>query len=253
MAVAQVKNLMAEMKLKGMLAGLDKCLADATTESWSHAELLDSLIQSEYDFRESRRITNKIKAAKLKIQPSLEDFDFTAKRSITKTQIKDLYQLKWLSQGRPVLIIGQTGVGKTFIAQALALHACRNKHSALFMNLTTLLENLMLARSSGTYLKFRDKIAKPSLLVIDDFGMRKLNATEAQDLCEIIEERSINKSTVITTQLPLDHWAEVIPDPVINDAIIDRLIHGAVTLKITGESYRKVKAKKLDTGDTMQH
>ena len=113
------------------------------------------------------------------------------------------------------------------------------------MNLTTWLENLALARSSGTYLRYREKLAKPDVLILDDVGMRKLTATEAQDLCEILEERSFGKSTVFTTQLPLEHWAEVIADPVIADAIRDRLQHTALILTITGESYRGVKARKL--------
>jgi DNA replication protein DnaC len=144
-----------------------------------------------------------------------------------------------------VLLIGQTGVGKTFIAQAAGLHACACGKSVLYMTLTTWLENLALARSSGTYLRYRDKLAKPDLVILDDMGMRKLSATEAQDLCELLEERSINKSTLFTTQLPLDHWSEVIGDPVIADAIRDRLEHSALAIHITGESYRGVKARKL--------
>ena len=153
--------------------------------------------------------------------------------------------LHWLSDARPVLLIGQTGVGKTFLAQALGLHACAKGKSVLYMTFTTWLENLALARSAGTYLKFRDKCAKPDAVILDDFGMRKLTATEAQDLCEILEERSIAKSTIFTTQLPLDHWSEVIADPVIADAIRDRLQHSALTINSTGESYRGVKARKL--------
>ena len=106
------------------------------------------------------------------------------------------------------------------------------------MTFTTWLENLALARSAGNYLKFRDKCAKPDASIWDDFGMRKLTATEAQDLCELLEERSIDKSTVFTTQLPLDHWGEVIGDPVIADAIRDRLEHSALRIPIAGESYR---------------
>jgi len=165
--------------------------------------------------------------------------------SISKTQIKDLYSLHWLADARPVLLIGQTGVGKTFLAQALGLHACSSGKAVLYMTFTTWLENLALARSAGTYLKFRDKCAKPDAIILDDFGMRKLTATEAQDLCELLEERSIDKSTVFTTQLPLDHWGEVIGDPVIADAIRDRLEHAALRITITGESYRGVKARKL--------
>lgn len=111
-------------------------------------------------------------------------------RSISKAQIKELYSLQWLSEGRPVLLIGQTGLGKTFIAQAAELHACACGKSVLYMTVTTWLENLALARSSGTYLRYRDKLARPDLLIFDDFGMRKLSSTEAQDLCEILEARS---------------------------------------------------------------
>lgn len=143
------------------------------------------------------------------------------------------------------MLIVQIGVGKSFIAQAIALQVCQHGKSALYMSVTTWLENVALARSSGTYLRFRDKLAKPDVLVLDDVGMRKMTATEAQDLCEILEERSIAKSTVFTTQLPLDHWAEVIADPVIADAISDRLQHAALTVTITGESYRAVIARKL--------
>jgi DNA replication protein DnaC len=116
------------------------------------------------------------------------------------------------------------------------------------MTVTTWLENLALARSSGTYLRYRDKLARPDVLILDDMGMRKLSSTEAQDLCEILEERSIGKSTMFTTQLPLDHWSEVIADPVIADPIGDRLEHAALTIHIIGESYRGVKLANLPAG-----
>jgi len=245
MSTAIAKNLMAEMKLLGMLAAFDKTLSDATRDQSSHSELIDTLLQAECDYRQERKTGNRIKAAKFTLRSAFEDIDFTANRSISKTQIKELYSLQWLRDARPVLLIGPTGVGKTFLAQAAGLHACACSKSVLYMTLTTWLENLALARSSGTYLRYRDKLAKPDLVILDDFGMRKLSATEAQDLCELLEERSINKSTLFTTQLPLDHWSEVIGDPVIADAIRDRLEHSALAIHITGESYRGVKARKL--------
>jgi len=185
MSTAIARNLMAEMKLAGMLAAFDKTVTDATLEQVSYTESFDAL-----------------------------------------------------------LLIGQTGVGKSFITQAIALQVCQHGRSALYMNLTTWLENLALARSSGTYLRYRDKRAKPDVLILDDVGMRKLTATEAQDLCEILEERSFGISTMFTTQLPLEHWAEVIADPVIADAIRERRQHTARTITITGESYRGVKDRK---------
>ena len=247
MSIAIAKNLMADMKLLGMLAAFDKVVAEATRDQTSYSELLDALLQAEADYRQERKTSNRIKTAKFTLRPAFEDIDFTASRSITRAQIKELYSLQWLHDARPVLLIGPTGVGKTFLAQAIGLHACACGNAVAYMTLTTWLENLALARASGTYLRFRDKIAKPDLLIIDDFGMRKLSPTEAQDLCELLEERSINKSTLFTTQLPLEHWSDVIADPVIADAIRDRLEHSALQIQITGESYRGVKARKLAT------
>lgn len=246
MGYAQVANLMAEMRLDGMLSSLKETMNLAMQNQWSHTELIDTLIQAEYDCREKRKTERLLKNSRLKTRPALEDIDLTAKRSITRTQIKELYTLSWLEQGRPLLIIGPTGVGKSFVAQALGHHACRRKIASLFMTFANLLEHQALARTAGTYIKFRDRLIRPELLILDDFGLRKLNSTQAQDFCEILEERSENKSTIITTQLTIDHWTEVIEDPVIADAIIDRLIHSSIKIIMKGESYRKIKAKKLD-------
>jgi DNA replication protein DnaC len=246
MSLAQAKNLMQEMKFKGMLYSVERLIDEATEKDWSHDEFVNGLLQAEYDYKKEISIENKIKLSKLRLKPELEDFDYSVRRNLTKTQVKDLYSLNWLRQGKPIIMIGSTGVGKTFFAQALGLHACRNNFNSLFMDITTLLENLTLARASNSYLRFKEKVSKPELLILDDFGLRKFSSIEAQDFCEIIEARSINKSTIITTQLPFQNWCEVLPDPVIADAIIDRLIHGSLILEIKGETYRKVKASKLD-------
>ena len=245
MSIAIAKNHLAEMNLLGMLAVFDQTLAEATRDKSSYSELLNSLLQAEADHRRERKTANRIKVARFTQRPAFEDFDFTAKRSITRTEIKEIYALGWLNDARPLLLIGPTGVGKTFIAQAIGLHACASGKSVLYMNVTTLLENLTIARSSGTYLRYREKLAKFDLIILDEMGMRKFTATEAQDLCEIIEERSFNKSIAFTSQSPVAHWNEVIADAVIFDAIRDRLEHSALTINITGETYRGVKARKL--------
>jgi len=182
MSTAVAKNLMAEMKLLGMLAAFDQALTNATRDQTGCSEFVDTLLQAETDYRQEKRTGNRIKVAKFAMRSAFEDIDFTASRSITKAQIKDLYSLQWLNEGRPVLFIGQTGVGKTFLAQAVGLHACACGRSVLYMTVTTWLENVALARSSGTYLRYRDKIAKPDVLILDDMGMRKMSSTEAQDL-----------------------------------------------------------------------
>jgi DNA replication protein DnaC len=245
MSTAIVKNQLAEMKLFGMLDVLENALAEATRSQLSGSELLNVLVQAEADYRQQRKTANRIKVAKFRGRPALEDFDYTAKRSLSRPQIKEIYSLSWLEDARPLVLIGPTGVGKTFVAQAAGLHACANGKSVMFTSITKWLENLNLARSSGTYLRYRDKLAKFDLIIFDEMGSRKLTATEAQDLCEILEERSDHKSVVFTSQLPLNHWSEVIADTVIADAIYDRLHHSALTIDVTGESYRGVKAKKL--------
>jgi DNA replication protein DnaC len=245
MSTALVKNQLAEMKLLGMLGVLDNALAAAIRDQLSGHELLNQLVQAEVDYRQRRKTANRIKTARFRDRPAFEDFDFTAKRSLTRPQIKEIQSLGWLDDARPLMLIGPTGVGKTFVAQAAGLHACASGKSVLFTSITKWLENLNLARASGTYLRYRDKLAKFDLIIFDEMGSRKLTATEAQDLCEILEERSSSKSVVFTSQLPLAHWSEVIADAVIADAIFDRLQHSALTIEVTGESYRGVKARKL--------
>lgn len=245
MSIAIVKNQLAEMKLLGMLGVLDDALAEVTRDQLSGNELLNQLVQAEVDYRQQRKTANRIKTARFRDRPAFEDFDFTAKRSLSRPQIKEIQSLGWLEDARPLMLIGPTGVGKTFVAQAAGLHACASGKSVLFTSITKWLENLNLARASGTYLRYRDKLAKFDLIIFDEMGSRKLTATEAQDLCEILEERSSSKSVVFTSQLPLGHWSEVIADTVIADAIHDRLQHSALTIEVTGESYRGVKARKL--------
>ena len=246
MGQAQAKNMMQELKLIGMLEAFEFALASATEGGLGHSDFFDLLLQAEYEWRQKRKTENRIKGSKLPHKWVFEDFDYTAGRSITKAQVKDLITLKWLDKGRPLLLIGQTGVGKSFIAEAASMQACRNGKTSLWMDISAFLEALSLSRTSGTYIKLRDKLSRPDVLVIDDFGMRKLTSTEAQDLCEVLEARSGAKSTIITTQLPLDHWEEVIEDAVIADAVKDRVRHSAINLTIKGPTYREVKAKKLD-------
>lgn len=246
MSAVLSRNLMAQLKLLGMAATFDRALKDATEQQWSGTELFNVLLQAESDYRCERKVKGLIKAAKFPLKSRLEDYDLTAKRSLTKTDIKDLASLEWLRQGRPVLLVGQTGVGKS----SIGMHACLAGHSALFWSVTQWLEELALARSSGTYLQWREKLTRPSVLVLDNFGSRKLTSMEAQDLCEILDARTGDKSTVFTTQLPLPHWSEVLGDPVISDAIRDRLDHAAMKFEIKGESYRAVLARQLKRAAT---
>jgi DNA replication protein DnaC len=247
MGQPQIRNLLQDLNLKGMVNAFDDLIQESTKSSWTGSELLDQLLQAEYNWREAQTAERKIKNSKLMRLPSLEDFDFEFSRKITKAQIRELYSLKWLEQSRCLVIAGPTGIGKTFVAEALGHYVCQRKKSVLFLSMSDLLEQQSLAHTSGSYLKFKAKIARYDLLILDDLGLRKLTTQEAHDFCEILKDRQGIKSVIITTQLPLKNWPEIFEDPVIADSIIDRLKHTSVKVIMDGPSYRGVQGKKFDT------
>lgn len=246
MNLISIRNQLQELSFSGMLRVIETDLELAIKNDWNYEELLSRLLQVEKEFRDEIFITRKIKAARFKKRASLEDFDWAIKRGITKQQVQELMTLKWVEQSRPLLIIGQTGVGKSYLAEAIGRYACNKKRSVLFKDSTELFLQIQEARRLNRYLTIRERLSRVDILIIDDFGMRKISSTEAQDLKELLEIRSLTKSTIFTTQLPLSHWKEVIEDEVIIEPIIDLLEHSSIKFEMRGESYRKIKAKKLD-------
>lgn len=246
MNLINIKNQLQELSFKGMLKVVETDLALAVKNEWGYEELLSRLLQVEKEFRDEVYIERKVKAARFKKRASLEDFDWVIKRGVTKQQVQELMTLKWLEQSRPLLFIGQTGVGKSYLAEAIGRHACNKKRSVLFKDSTELFLQIQEARRLNRYLTMRERLSRVDILIIDDFGMRKISSTEAQDLKELLEIRSLTKSTIFTTQLPLSHWKEVIEDEVIIEPIVDLLEHSSIKFEMRGESYRKIKAKKLD-------
>jgi len=243
--IEQTKKILSELKCHGMLSSLDLRLTEATSNGWGHSEFLSALSTDEKSYRDNRKTARRIKAAQFRTDASLERFDFTVRRSIVKTQIQDLMELRFLREPRNILILGQTGVGKTFLATAIGNHACRSGFTTLFIGVNHLIDRLALARADGTFLNFRDKLIRADLLILDDLGLKILPPETVQDLYDVLEERYQSKSTMITSQLPVANWKEVIEDAVVLEAILDRLIHGAVTLQVEGESYRKKLRKNV--------
>jgi len=237
--IEQTRNQLAQLKLHGVLATLDDRLREATSTGWGHVELLSALVQDEKLHRDSLKERARVRTARFRINASIDRFDFTAPRSITRAQVSDLARLSFVTEPRNLLIFGPTGVGKTFLASSLGFAACRAHFTTLFFGLHELIERLVLARVDGTWLKFRDRLSKCDLLIIDDVGLKKLEPTVVQDLYDVLEERQTLKSTIITSQLPLKNWKEIIDDPVILEAILDRLIHGSIQIQLDGDSYRK--------------
>ena len=247
MSIINLQQQMQELNLMGMLNTLETDLAIASKQDWSHQELLSRLLQSEKTHRDEQFIGKKVKQASFKRNAFLEDFDMNVKRGVSKSQLQELMSLNWLEYARPIVFVGQTGMGKSYLAEALGRYACSKRKTVLFKESTELFLMISEARRLNRYLTTRKRLSSFDILIIDDFGMRKLNSTEAQDLKELLELRAIGKSTFFTTQLPLNHWNEIIEDIVILEAIVDLVEHSAIKIEMKGEkTYREIKAKKLD-------
>lgn len=237
--IEQTKQVLTDLKCYGMLESMDMRMAQATSHGWGHVELLSAMVTDERTYRENQKIKRRIRLANFRTDACFERLDMTAKRNLSKTQVQDLMMLNFIKEPRNVVIIGPTGVGKTFLATALGNHACRSGFNVTFMGVHMLMERIMLSRADGSFLRFRERLAKVDLLILDDLGLKRLPPEIVQDLYDILEERYHTKSLIITSQLPVSNWKEIIEDPVAYEAIMDRVIHGAVVLTMNGESYRK--------------
>ena len=227
----------------GMLKALQEQMQMPDIEKLTFEERLGLLIDREMTERECRRLKTRLRKAKLRQNASVEDVDFRHPRKLDKTLFMQLAECRWLKEHHNLLIIGPTGVGKTYLACALAQKACRQGYSALYLRLPRLLYDLSIAKADGRYDKLLTAIGRADLLVLDDWGLDKFVKEQRHDLLEILEDRHGRRSTLVTSQLPVKHWHEIIADPTIADAILDRLVHNAYKLELTGDSMRKKQFK----------
>ena len=231
------------LRFTGMAKALMEQIALPDIEDLSFEERLGLLIDREMTEREDRRLKTRLRQARLKQNACIEDTDYRQPRGLDKSLILDLAQCQWIKKQLNLLITGPTGVGKTWIACALAQKACREGYSARYLRLPRLLQELPIAKGDGTYAKLLTRLAKIDVLILDDWGLSKLVAEQRRDLLEILEDRHDNRSTIVTSQLPLDKWHHIIGDPTLADAILDRLVHNAYKINLKGESMRKRKSK----------
>ena len=228
-----------ELRCPAMAKALVEQLASTEVQNLSFEERLGLLVDREITERHSRQLTNRLRRAKLRHAACIEDIDFRQPRGLDKDLILSLADGRWIREHLNCLITGPAGVGKTWLACALAHSACRSGHSASYRRLPRLLTELAIARADGRYPKLLASIAKTELLIIDDWGLAKLSAENRRDLLEIIEDRYGIRSTVVTSQLPVEKWHDVVGDPTLADAILDRLVHSAYQINLKGESMRK--------------
>ncbi len=230
------------LKFTGMAKALAEQMAMPDIEQLTFEERLGLLVDREFTEREDRRLTNRLRRAKLKHTACIEDIDYRHPRGLDKSLIRSLATCQWVREHLNILITGPTGVGKTWLACALTQKACREGYTALYLRLPRLLQELALARGDGRYPKLLTGLAKIHVLVLDDWGLAKLTAENRRDLLEILEDRHGVRSTLATSQLPIEKWHDIIGDPTLADAILDRLVHNAYKIDLKGESMRKTQA-----------
>jgi len=228
------------MRLNGMVEGLKAQEQDRTVNELNFLERFALLVDRQWSWRENQALARRLKAAKLKGAACIEDIDYRAPRGLDKTAVRALAKdSAWVRNHGNIFVIGPCGVGKSFLASALAQKACRDGYSALYLRAGALLRELALVRADGSLRHFLARLARIDVLVIDDWAMTPLNENERREIWEICEDRYQTRSTILTSQLPVARWHEQIGDPTIADGILDRLVHNAHRIEMRGESMRK--------------
>ena len=239
---------MQALGLAGMAVAYRQLAEQDDAAALSRDEWLGLMLDRELATRADKRLTNRLAAAKLRfVDACIEDIDFAARRGLDRRNTLQLAQGAWLKAHENLIVTGQTGTGKTWMACAFGRQAARLDHSVLYLRVPRLFEDLAMARLDGRFPRLVDKLARVQLLILDDWGTHSLNDQQRLDLLEIFEERYRRKSTLITAQLPVAQWHDMIGEPTIADAILDRIVHNAHRIGLEGDSMRKRKSVPLLT------
>ena len=243
MLVVPTLDGLRELRLEGMVKAFEEQIVSSDFAGLSFEERLGLLVDRELTVRRDRRLKNRLRKAKLRQMACMEDIDYSYSRGLDKSLMRSFATCQWLRDHLNILICGPTGVGKSFIACALGHRACLEGYSVFYCRASRLFRELLVARGDGRWAKLMHRIGKSHLLIIDDWGLSVLTEQEQMDLLEILEDRNTTASTLIASQIPVDRWHEVIRNPTLADAILDRLIHNAHRINLKGESMRKRKSK----------
>ena len=237
---------MRSLKLFAMVQALETQMGMKDIEEMNFTDRLGLLVDAELTSRENKRLQSRLRNAKLRLSACVEDIDVKAARGLDRIVVTSLATCDWLQQHQNVIVTGPAGAGKTYIACALAQKACRAGYTVFYERAPRLFQDLALAKADGRYHKIMTGLAKKDLVVIDDFALSPLTDEQRRDLLEIVEERYDRRSTLMASQIHNDYWHDIIGDPTIADAILDRLIHNAHKLNLKGETRRKPKGKTSD-------
>lgn len=239
----QTLSKMKQMKLHGMAGTFAANVETGKWEKYTADELISLLVEAEWDERHNRKFDLRLKSARFRYKASVEELSFDKGRNLDKNQIMRLADCEFIKRKENVLITGSTGIGKSYLASALGHHACEMGLKVLYQSTAKLFSRLKLAKADGSYLREITRLEKADLLIIDDFGIQPLDTQSRMFMMEIIEDRHGKASTIITSQVPVAGWHEIIGEQTIADAILDRIIHDAHRLELKGESLRKKQAK----------
>lgn len=229
--------------LTGMAKALEEQRRSPDLDALSFEERVGLLVDREAAERDTKRLTTRLKFAALRQNACVEDVDWRTPRGIDRAVFAKLIAGDWIDRNENLLVTGATGLGKSWIACALGHKACRDNRSVQYHRVPRLFEALALARGDGRYGRLLKTIGRIQLLILDDWGLSALNPPERRDLLEILDDRHGRASTIVTSQIPVEHWHDIIGDPTLGDAILDRLVHNAHRLQLTGESMRKHNAR----------
>ena len=234
---------MRKMSLFGMHRAFKTSIESGKTENYTPDEMISCLINAEWDDRKNRSIERQVKNAKFRYKASVEEIQFDNERNIDKNQVMRFADCSFISKNENILITGSTGIGKSYIGTAIGHQACCLGYKVIYHSTPKLISKLKIAKADGSYIKEIAKIEKQNLLILDDFGIQPFDAPGRSMLMEIIEDRHGKGSIIVTSQLPVSKWYDIIGDKTMADAILDRIIHQSHRVELSGESMRKKSAK----------
>jgi DNA replication protein DnaC len=245
--IEQTVEKLKEMRLTGFIEALREQQESTQYQKLAFDERFAFIVDKEYYNRQTRRLNRAIKRAQLKQQATIEDVDFDTPRKLKRAHFLELAQGNWIKNHHNLIIVGPTGIGKSFLACALADQACKSAFQARYYRTNAFLSELLLAKADGSYPKLVTQLAKTHLLIIDEWLREPLNHSQAREILDILDDRYRKASTIFCSQLPVEDWYARIEDPTMADAILDRIVHDSLRLELDGKSMREKTSQIANT------